>query len=72
GVLAAAKRIKTDYRYRFHWIASDGWGQQIHLTHDLEEVALGAITLELASTPLKEFDQYMAGLTPETNLRNPW
>ena len=34
---------------RFHWVGSDGWGKQSHLVDELQEVAEGAITLELTS-----------------------
>ena len=38
----------------------------------LEEVAQGAITVELTSKRIAEFDDYMAELTPFSNTRNPW
>ncbi|XP_069165254.1 LOW QUALITY PROTEIN: metabotropic glutamate receptor-like [Procambarus clarkii] len=70
GVLAAARRLNlTSY---FHWVASDGWGKQSHLVEGLQEVAEGAITVELTSQVVKGFDTYMANLSPETNTRNPW
>jgi metabotropic glutamate receptor 3 len=56
----------------FHWIASDGWGKQQKLVESLEEVAEGAITVELQSEHMPGFDEYMMSLTPENNLRNPW
>ena len=70
GVLAAAKRLKL--RQAFHWIASDGWGKQEGLVQGVEEVAEGAITVELTSRHIPAFDAYMASLTPENNRRNPW
>lgn len=56
----------------FHWIASDGWGKQQKLVESLEEVAEGAITVELQSENIPGFDHYMMTLTPESNQRNPW
>ncbi|XP_043212008.1 metabotropic glutamate receptor-like [Amphibalanus amphitrite] len=70
GVLEAAKRLRL--REPFHWIASDGWGKQESLVHGVEEVAEGAITVELTSRRVAAFDRYMAELTPDTNRRNPW
>ena len=58
--------------HRFFWIASDGWGKQDHLVQGLEEVAQGAITVELTSEHIPAFDRYMASLTPFNNVRNPW
>lgn len=64
----ASKRMQIS----FHWIASDGWGKQQKLVESLEEVAEGAITVELQSEHMPGFDEYMMSLTPENNLRNPW
>jgi metabotropic glutamate receptor 2/3 len=38
----------------------------------LETIAEGAITIELESLILSEFDEYMARLSPHKNKRNPW
>lgn len=54
------------------WLASDGWGRQSKLVEGLEEEAEGAITVELQSQNIPEFDSYMGSLTPENNRRNPW
>lgn len=54
------------------WLASDGWGRQTKLVEGLEEEAEGAITVELQSQSIPEFDSYMGSLTPENNRRNPW
>ena len=47
-------------------------GKQDNLVQGLEDVAQGAITVELASEHIAEFDTYMASLTPYNNVRNPW
>lgn len=70
GILLAAKRRRL--KQPFFWIASDGWGKQKSLLQGVEDVAVGAVTVELTSQPLTEFDQYMASLTPTLNTRNPW
>ncbi|XP_022217275.2 metabotropic glutamate receptor [Drosophila obscura] len=70
GILQAAKRAKLTQQ--FHWIASDGWGKQQKLLEGLEEIAEGAITVELQSEIIEDFDRYMMQLTPRTNKRNPW
>lgn len=70
ALLLAAARAKDSAP--FHWLASDGWGRQPHVVRDVEEVAEGAITVELHTEPIPGFDDYMAGLTPENNARNPW
>lgn len=54
------------------WLASDGWGRQSKLVEGLEEEAEGAITVELQSKNIPDFDKYMESLTPENNRRNPW
>ncbi|KAG7280590.1 hypothetical protein CRUP_028316 [Coryphaenoides rupestris] len=63
-LLAAAARMNMS----FTWVASDGWGAQ-------ESVRGGggrAFTLELASYPIREFEDYFTKLNPYTNTRNPW
>ncbi|OCT87248.1 metabotropic glutamate receptor 3 [Xenopus laevis] len=67
-LLAAANRFNAS----FTWIASDGWGAQESIVKGNEHIAYGAITLELASHPVKEFDKYFQSLTPYNNHRNPW
>ena len=69
-ILEAAKR--SNLTQPFQWIASDGWGRQMKLVEGLEEEAEGAITVELHSKNIPQFDDYMASLTPENNRRNPW
>lgn len=60
GLLLAAKRAnKTSM---FTWIAADGWGRELKLVEDVEEIALGAITVELQSETVVEFDQYFKRL----------
>ncbi|XP_037925369.1 metabotropic glutamate receptor isoform X2 [Hermetia illucens] len=69
-ILIAAKRANLSQP--FHWIASDGWGRQQKLVEGIEDIAEGAITVELQSEYIADFDAYMMGLTPENNRRNPW
>ena len=48
---------------------SDGCGKQQQVTADLQGVAAGAITVELESKKIEDFDEYMFVLqkiTPET------
>jgi hypothetical protein len=69
-ILQAAKRLNASHT--FYWVASDGWGKQQKLVEGLEDVAEGAITVELQSDNIPGFDEYMMSLTPDTNHRNPW
>ncbi|VDI21407.1 metabotropic glutamate receptor 3-like isoform X2 [Mytilus galloprovincialis] len=70
GILRAVHE-KSMYG-RFYWIAADGWGQQTAAVADHERAAEGALTLELQSTFLPEFDKYFFKLNPQDNKRNPW
>ncbi|XP_014471734.1 PREDICTED: metabotropic glutamate receptor isoform X2 [Dinoponera quadriceps] len=70
GILEAARR--SNLSQSFQWLASDGWGRQSKLVEGLEEEAEGAITVELQSKNIPDFDEYMESLTPENNRRNPW
>ena len=70
GILAAAKR--QSIRDHFIWIASDGWGRQHKLVEGLEDVAEGALTVDLQSNEVPGFDDYMLSLTPYNNGRNLW
>lgn len=70
GILAAAKR--QSIRNHFIWIASDGWGRQHKLVEGLEDVAEGALTVDLESNAVPGFDDYILSLTPYNNQRNLW
>lgn len=70
GILLAAQR--ADNINYFTWVASDGWGKEEKLVEGVEDVAEGAITVELQTTIIKEFDTYMKNLNPDNNKRNPW
>ncbi|XP_013776181.2 metabotropic glutamate receptor-like, partial [Limulus polyphemus] len=70
GILEAAKRANSVGT--FAWVASDGWGTQDKLVEGIEDVAEGAITVELQSKEIDEFDWYMQNLTAYNNQRNPW
>ncbi|KAI1290803.1 Metabotropic glutamate receptor [Halotydeus destructor] len=48
GILEAAKRA-NNINF-FTWIGSDGWGKEEKLVEGLEEVAEGALTVELGTT----------------------
>ncbi|KAJ8389999.1 hypothetical protein AAFF_G00111600 [Aldrovandia affinis] len=67
-LLAAAARLNASLT----WIASDGWGAQESIVKGNENVADGAITLELAAHPVREFNRYFQQLNPANNRRNPW
>ncbi|XP_018419908.1 PREDICTED: metabotropic glutamate receptor 2 isoform X4 [Nanorana parkeri] len=67
-LLAAAQQLNVS----FTWVASDGWGALESVVLGSEEVAEGAITIELASYPLWEFPKYFQSLHPFNNTRNPW
>ena len=56
GLLLAAHRAQAPDA--FIWIAADGWGKEMKLVENVEAVALGAITVELQSEPITEFDEY--------------
>ncbi|CAL8353741.1 glutamate receptor, metabotropic 2b [Gadus morhua] len=67
-LLAAAARMNVS----FSWVASDGWGAQESVVRGSEAAADGAFTIELASYPIREFEDYFTKLNPYTNTRNPW
>uniref|UniRef100_A0A8C9UIC3 Glutamate metabotropic receptor 2 n=1 Tax=Serinus canaria TaxID=9135 RepID=A0A8C9UIC3_SERCA len=67
-LLAAAQRANVS----FMWVASDGWGALESVVAGSEAVAEGAITIELAAYPIKEFASYFRSLHPYNNSRNPW
>lgn len=69
-LLLAVKRAKLINN--FSWVAADGWGTHQKLVEGVEEVAWGAITVELAAKAIPGFDSYIRALTPWGNVRNPW
>lgn len=66
---AAWKQNVTDH---FVWIASDGWGNNQMPVRDNPYVAEGALTIELQTSIVPEFDVYFKNLRPTDNHRNPW
>ncbi|XP_018322676.1 metabotropic glutamate receptor isoform X2 [Agrilus planipennis] len=70
GIMQAVKRLNASNE--FYWVASDGWGKQKKIVEGVEDLAEGAITVELSSSNVPGFDEYMQSLTPENNKRNPW
>lgn len=70
GILKAAHQ--RNVYGRFYWIAADGWGQQDVVEKGRERAAEGALTIELQSTLIPEFDTYFLNLNPQDNTRNPW
>ena len=71
ALLRATRRLNETGR--FVWIASDGWGkEELPVLGGNDVAAEGALTIELQSTRLPEFDNYFRQLRPATNHRNPW
>ena len=65
--------VRLNETGRFVWIASDGWGkEELPVLGGNNLAAEGALTIELQTTPLPEFDRYFRELRPATNVRNPW
>ncbi|XP_061909689.1 metabotropic glutamate receptor 7-like isoform X2 [Entelurus aequoreus] len=70
GVLNATKR--ANHGGHFLWIGSDSWGTKSSPIHQLEDVAVGAITILPKRSSIKGFDEYFTALTLENNRRNVW
>uniref|UniRef100_A0A667ZRQ4 G-protein coupled receptors family 3 profile domain-containing protein n=1 Tax=Myripristis murdjan TaxID=586833 RepID=A0A667ZRQ4_9TELE len=56
----------------FLWIGSDSWGAKSSPIHQLEDVAVGAVTILPKRSSIKGFDEYFTALTLENNRRNVW
>lgn len=70
GVLNATKR--ANQVGHFVWIGSDSWGSKSSPIHQLEEVAVGAVTILPKRSSIRGFDEYFTALTLENNRRNVW
>ncbi|XP_054464748.1 metabotropic glutamate receptor 7-like [Anoplopoma fimbria] len=70
GVLNATKR--ANQVGHFLWIGSDSWGAKSSPIHQLEDVAVGAVTILPKRSSIEGFDEYFTGLTLENNRRNVW
>lgn len=73
SMLLATKRSQKRGKH-FIWLASDFWGTRLRHLEGLEDIADGAITLEVQTfnTQLKPFYDYFLKLNPSNNTRNPW
>ncbi|XP_024240809.1 metabotropic glutamate receptor 7 isoform X2 [Oncorhynchus tshawytscha] len=70
GLLNATKR--ANQVGHFLWIGSDSWGAKSSPIHQLEDVAVGAVTILPKRSSIKGFDEYFTSLTLENNRRNVW
>uniref|UniRef100_A0A8C6L1Q6 Glutamate metabotropic receptor 7 n=1 Tax=Nothobranchius furzeri TaxID=105023 RepID=A0A8C6L1Q6_NOTFU len=70
GILNATKR--ADEVGHFLWIGSDSWGSKNGPIHQLEEAAVGAITILPKRATISGFDAYFTSRTLENNRRNVW
>ncbi|KAI1892373.1 hypothetical protein AGOR_G00132700 [Albula goreensis] len=70
GVLNASRR--ANQVGHFLWIGSDSWGAKQSAIHQLEEAAVGAITILPKRATIEGFDTYFTSRTLENNRRNVW
>uniref|UniRef100_A0A8B9WE78 Glutamate metabotropic receptor 6 n=1 Tax=Bos mutus grunniens TaxID=30521 RepID=A0A8B9WE78_BOSMU len=56
----------------FLWVGSDSWGAKISPVLNLEDVAVGAITILPKRASIDGFDQYFMTRSLENNRRNIW
>ncbi|XP_061583959.1 metabotropic glutamate receptor 7 isoform X2 [Cololabis saira] len=70
GLLNASKR--TDKIGHLLWIGSDSWGAKNGPVHQLEDAAVGAITILPKRATINGFDSYFTSRTLENNRRNVW
>ncbi|XP_024915757.1 metabotropic glutamate receptor 7 isoform X3 [Cynoglossus semilaevis] len=70
GILNATKR--ADQVGHFLWIGSDSWGAKNSPIQQLEDAAVGAITILPKRATISGFDAYFTSRTLENNRRNVW
>ncbi|XP_018620371.2 metabotropic glutamate receptor 7-like [Scleropages formosus] len=70
GILNATKR--ANQVGRFLWIGSDSWGAKLSPLQQLEDAAVGAITILPKRATIEGFDTYFTSRTLENNRRNVW
>ncbi|KAF4014282.1 hypothetical protein G4228_006710 [Cervus hanglu yarkandensis] len=69
-VLEAARQ--ANLTGHFLWVGSDSWGAKISPVLNLEDVAVGAITILPKRASIDGFDQYFMTRSLENNRRNIW
>uniref|UniRef100_A0A3P9IJY5 G-protein coupled receptors family 3 profile domain-containing protein n=1 Tax=Oryzias latipes TaxID=8090 RepID=A0A3P9IJY5_ORYLA len=70
GILNATKR--AEQIGHFLWIGSDSWGSKNSPIYQLEDAAVGAITILPKRATISGFDAYFTSRTLENNRRNVW
>ncbi|KAJ8376573.1 hypothetical protein SKAU_G00071530 [Synaphobranchus kaupii] len=70
GVLNASRRASQVGH--FLWMGSDSWGAKQSAVHQLEDAAVGAITILPKRATIEGFDAYFTTRTLENNRRNVW
>lgn len=53
-------------------IGSDGWADRQEIVTDVEEQAVGSISIRIHSPYIQSFDDIYLNLNPFDNVRNPW
>ncbi|KAM8965603.1 metabotropic glutamate receptor 6 [Sarcophilus harrisii] len=69
-VLEAAQQ--ANLTGHFLWVGSDSWGAKISPILNVEDVAVGAITILPKRASIEGFDQYFTTRSLENNRRNIW
>uniref|UniRef100_A0A6Q2XPE3 G-protein coupled receptors family 3 profile domain-containing protein n=1 Tax=Esox lucius TaxID=8010 RepID=A0A6Q2XPE3_ESOLU len=70
GILNASKR--ADQVGHFLWIGSDSWGAKNSPVFQLEDAAVGAVTILPKRATIRGFNTYFTSRTLENNRRNVW
>lgn len=68
-LLQAAK--EQGLTYRFIWLGSDTWANSDYIVQDHEDVAAGAITIQIRSETIERFRTFVKSLTFENRLGMP-
>ncbi|ESO83931.1 hypothetical protein LOTGIDRAFT_107939 [Lottia gigantea] len=72
----AVKIFKTVKRLgcsnHFTWLGTDGWGSNINDYKDVEDVALGSLTIGFHGVFVERLDNHIKHLTPANATYNPW
>ncbi|OWF48090.1 uncharacterized protein LOC110453540 [Mizuhopecten yessoensis] len=57
---------------RFHFVGSETWGNNMEAIAGNEELVQGAVTLNLESSDISDFDIYLGSKSPGNYPENPW
>lgn len=71
-LLKVLKREPKTIQNNYKFIIAGLWGQRTDIIGDVEDVALGSVSIAVDGIDIQEFDSYLNSKNPDNSTDNPW